>query len=261
MFSFILYPSRAILTLTMKKFVLFTTLFFLCVHILLFPLPKQASIAATAEEIHPSPVYACALTHDVYLYGSEDESSGLFRIPYTYYVKVIVPGIEYSYVQYSTDTPPYKAIYGYCKSEQLHFVDFEPVRPFLYYPLNVDYTLEGYSDFFPQDEIFSSVTLTYAYYGDYTVGSSTYCYVSLDGKMGYLPKSMDISYELNTDYGLAPPDVPVDELPAPSPLRTEQIVLIVIALVLALAVAYYLLRPRPSASHISDEDLEEGKLP
>lgn len=202
----------------------------------------QPSLRVRAEE--NDYVYACALTQDVYLYGEENENSGLFRIPYTYYVKVLATGLEYSYVQYSTDTQPFQAIYGYCKTEDLHFVDFVPVRPFLYYTMDVTYRLEEYPDFFKESDVFSTVTLTYAYYGDYTVGSSTYCYVCLDGKMGYLPKTMEISYDLNTDYQVTVPETPTEEPPSTVTLPTAQIVLVGVMILLALAVVYYLFRPR-----------------
>lgn len=228
----------------MKKMSLFLLFFFTFIHTAyLFFAPKCTPFSINAEENAPA-VYACALSHDVYLYASENENGGLFKIPYTYYVKVIASGIEFSYVQYSTDTPPFQAIYGYCKTKELHFVDFVPTRPFLYYTLDVTYRLDDYADFFKQDDVFSSVTLTYAYYGDYTVGSSDYCYVCLDGKKGYLPKTTEIKYDLNTDYE-TPQPIDSDEQPTqPTDVPVGQIVLAAVVILLAVGIAYSLLRPQ-----------------
>lgn len=198
-----------------------------------------AASAARAEER-----YACALSRDVYLYAEEDEKSGLFCIPYTYYVKILSEGTEYCYVQYSTDTPPYAAVYGYCRTEELYFVDFVPERPFLYYPIEVTYTLESGESFPAGDNIFSEVTLSYAYYGDYTVGSSVYWYVALDGERGYLPETHDISYELNTDFENTAPEGNEGNAGETFSVPVAQIVLGAVLGVLAVGVAYYLLRPR-----------------
>ena len=224
----------------MKKAIVSTLLSLLCAtsYLSVAVLPVKRAAAESEER------YACALSRDVYLYGAEDEESGLFCIPYTYYVKVLSEGAEYCYVQYATDTAPYSAVYGYCRTEQLHFVDFLPERPFLYYPIEVTYTLETGSAFPAGEDVFSEVTLTYAYYGDYAVGSSVYWYVALDGERGYLPRTRELSYELNTDFEQTEPGKDAGGSENGSPVPVAQIVLGVVLCLLAVGVAYYLLRPR-----------------
>ena len=225
----------------MKKFIPLPLVYYL---FLSFASPPSHS--AKAEQ---SSSYACILSENVYLYSRENENSGLFILPYTYYVKVLSPGIEYCYVQYQTDSPPFKAIYGYCKSNEITFVDYVPTRPFLYYTIEATYRLDGYSELLSSDPVFSTVTLTYAYYGNYTVGSSAYCYVSLDGKTGYLPKTQEISYDLNPDYAQHTASLPAEQPPS-EPQREEssvpvgQVVLLSVMGLLAVGVVYYLLRPR-----------------
>ncbi len=235
----------------MKNFVLSVLSCLLCVHILwssCLP-PRTACTAAAAEE-----QYACALSYDVYFYAAADENSGLFCIPYTYYVKILSAGEEYCYVQYSADEAPYTALYGYCRTDKLYFVDFVPERPFLFYPLEVTYSLEGSSSFPTGDNIFSDVTLTYAYYGDYTVGTSTYWYVALESETGYLPKTMELSYELNTDYEASMPgNTGENEVDWPS-VSAAQIALGAVLTLLAAGVAYYLFRPRRSALPKAEND-------
>ena len=238
----------------MKKFICVLCGFLLCVHTL-FPLAANPATSARAEGENTDPVYACALSHDVYLYAEENENSGLFLIPYTYYVKVLSSGLEYSYVQYSTNTPPYQAVYGYCKSEQLQFVDFTPERPFLYQTIDVVYRLEDYADFFKEDDVFSTMTVSYAYYGDYTVGSSTYWYVCLNGQMGYLPKTADITYELNEDFRPLSPEAE-GSAPEAATLPVKEIIFAAVLVIFTLGVGYYLLRPRADSNPVSREEFE-----
>ena len=230
----------------MKKFILTVLTFFLGVFTVFSP---SAALQAQAEE---TDVYACIRSPEVYLYEKENSSSGLFILPYTYYVKILAEGVDYCYVQYQTDNAPYKAVYGYCKTDELTFVDFVPQRPYLSYAVDATYVLEGAGNAFVGDSVLSSVTLTYAYYGDYTVGSSTYRYVTLDGKQGYLPKTGEISYELNTEYEQHAPaaDNPQDT-PAASTgnLPVAQIVLFARLALLAVGFVYYLLRPKREEPH------------
>ena len=232
-----------------KIFVSFACL--LCLHICLACAAPRPALTAAAEEES----YACALSYDVYLYEAEDETSGLFCIPYTYYVKLLSAGTEYCYVQYSTDSPPYAAVYGYCRTDELHFVDFVPERPFLYYPLDVTYSLAGGAAFPAGDDVFSTVTLTYAYYGDYTVGSATYWYVAHEGTQGYLPKTADISYDLNTDFEASMPENNEQNVGS-GDMPVAQIVLGVTLGILAVGVTYYLLRPRRPRPQKAESDFD-----
>jgi hypothetical protein len=159
-----------------------------------FSSPPTARVAADEE------YYACALSERVYFYSSPSDERGLFCLPYTYYVKILANQGDYCYVRYLTDTPPYQAVYGYCKTNDLTFVDYIPARPYLYYTITATYLLSDLADPLIADGVLSSVTLTYVYYGDLYVGSATYCYVSSEGKTGYLPKTMPVIYELNDDF-------------------------------------------------------------
>lgn len=212
-------------------------------------------------------VYACIRSDDVYLYQKENSSSGMFILPYTYYVKILAEGIDYCYVQYQTDGASYKAVYGYCKTAELTFVDYIPKNPYLSYTVQATYYLDGAASSFVTDSILSSVTLSYAYYGDYTVGSSVYHYVILDGKTGYLPKTAELSYELNTEYEQNLPQQ--NETPSPSStteseLPIAQIVLFALLGLLAVGFVYYLLRPRqpqPQSSTADEFGFSKDELP
>lgn len=151
-------------------------------------------LSARAEETES---YACILSERTYLYADQSEESGLFLIPNTYYVKVLEQGAEYSYVEYAADSGLYRAVRGYCKSEALTPVDFTPARPFVNLTVSLTYRLDGASSLVGGD--LALITVEAAYYGDYTVGSTQYCYVCANGKFGYVPRP-EISYEPNEDY-------------------------------------------------------------
>ena len=46
----------------------------------------------------------------------------------------------------------------------------------------------------------NEITLTCAYYGDYKIGSETYCYVLRGGTLGYVPKPTYITIPKNNEY-------------------------------------------------------------
>ena len=86
------------------------------------PAPKKPK--RRARKCTPSPP-----RNDVWLYAEENEESGLFLLPYTYYVRVVERGEPFSAVVYGTDEAPYRAVKGYCKTELLTFVGFVPSAP------------------------------------------------------------------------------------------------------------------------------------
>jgi len=157
--------------------------------------------------------YACITQENTYFYSSADETSGLFILPATYYVKIISKSDDFCFVQYLDDVAEYKAVYGYCKTQDLTPVDFTPARPYLYYTYTATYSVNGTSSTDIGD--FSTFTCSCIYYGDYKNGTSTYRYVSINGEFGYIPKTCEIEYPLNTDY--------ITEEPAdPTPIENDE---------------------------------------
>lgn len=226
----------------MKRFIFSVTFVLYTFFSTLFPL---SVLPAKAEQTEQTEQYACALSRDVYFYAEENENSGLFLLPYTYYVKVLRYGTPFSYCSYLTDTDSCQTVYGYCKTDALTFVDYVPRRPYLYYTLDVTYSLPASSPVVKDD--FSKITLSYALYGEYTVGSATYLYVFRDGETGYLPKTQEISYELNDDWEVkTPASSDQEELPQEAPDETGGWVLLIVAgLLLACAAAFFFLPKKP----------------
>ena len=217
---------------------------------LLPPLPLSAS----AEELPASEVYAVAARSDVWLYAEESEETGLFLLPYTYYVRVVERGEEYSAVVYGEDIAPYRTVEGYCKTDMLTFVGFIPERPFLKLEVTVTYTVEGSSSEMGNGT-FDEIERTFHYYGTSYLGTRRYYYVLSDGVFDYIPAERDVTFELNTDY-LAETVAPVPEEPAPEPsaaLSPIGIAALIVGIAALSAIVFFVLRGRKPAP--SDEEL------
>lgn len=201
---------------------------------LLFPAPPLAASAADGR-------YAVC-EQDVWFYAGASEEERLFLIPDTYYVRVLEEGEVYSTVEYLVDDPPYKKLLGYCRTDQLLFVDFIPVRPYLRKQITVTYTLPEAGDL--GDDAFTSVERTFVYYGDRYESGQLYLYVLLDGTFGYIPADAPPEYEHNTDYLTATSgDGETDQTPAAeSPVSATQIVVICLACGAAVAITIILMR-------------------
>ena len=177
--------------------------FFILVWTLLYAFLIPSSIILTAADSntpteHASDAaYACILSDDVYFYTSEQETSGVFILPKTYYVKILSIGERFTQVEYLTDNEQTRALRGYCLTEQLTFVDYIPVNPYLYATFSVIYTAQ---DGWAGDELIDKIELICAYYGSYSIGSKQYAYVLQNGKYVYVPKPSDFSYAENTEY-------------------------------------------------------------
>ena len=188
--------KKRILTPTTRLFALLYALLLLLGS--LFP-PRAFSSAEKASAKTPpeSGSYACILS-DSFFYSAPDERRGLFLLPKTYFVRLIEYGEDYSKIEYLTDENNTKQLTGYAKTQTLTFVNFTPARPYLYYSFDVRYRIDGSEG--EKEDFLTEITFTCAYYGDYKVGSETYCYVLRGEEFGYVPKPTTLSYEENTEY-------------------------------------------------------------
>ena len=172
------------------------TLFFLLGA--LFPFRAvSATKNAAADNLPETGSYACILS-EAFFYSSPDERRGLFLLPQTYFVRLIEYGEEYSKIEYLTNENNARQLTGYAKTQTLTFVNFTPTRPYLYYTFDVRYRIDGSDS--EKDDLLTEITFTCAYYGDYKIGSETYCYVLRGNEFGYVPKPASLSYEENTEY-------------------------------------------------------------
>ncbi|MBQ8374908.1 MAG: hypothetical protein IJX98_04965 [Clostridia bacterium] len=177
----------------MKKFLFAVFPLFYFILLCVFPLAVNEKSAASAE----GESYACILEDDVYFYSAESESSGLFVLPKTYYVKILLVAQPFTKVEYLTDGANTQRLVGYCKTDKLTFVDYTPQIPYLYYLFEVTYTAENSA---AEDDFLNKITVTCTYYGDYYIGSKTYAYVLQNGSFGYVPKPDGFSYPKSAEH-------------------------------------------------------------
>ncbi len=163
---------------------------------LVAPPSPIASKTARAEPLIGE--YACILQADTFFYTSPDESKGLFLLPKSYYVKLLDYGNEYSRVEYLADQGNMKKIIGYVKTNRLTFVDYLPKRPYFTYQFELQYRIDEGA--LTDSAFLNQITVTCVYYGDYNIGSKTYCYVLREDSFGYVPKPASLTVPENTEY-------------------------------------------------------------
>ena len=234
-------------------------LILLAVMLFLFPSPiLRVRAEESGEAASPAAEeYAVAARNDVWLYSEENEESGLFLLPYTYYVRVLERGEEYSAVVYGEDAAPYRTVEGYCKTDLLTFVGFIPERPFLKLEVTVTYTVPGASSQMGNGT-FDEIERTFHYYGTSYLGTQRYFYVLSDGVFDYIPAARDVNYELNTDY-LTDTAGPAEETPAPAPepdasLTGIEIAALVAGILAVAAIAFFVLRGRKAPVPAETDD-------
>lgn len=193
-----------------RPFLFLLCLLYVC-SVFLCPFPTRLKASAETD------AYAYVNGNDVYFYTTRDENRGLFLLPKTYFVKVLAIEDDFCKIEYLYDDAYYKKLTGYAKKEQLIFVDFTPVRPYLYQLVDLRYTIEGA----PTDSSsLNQITITCAYYGEYKVGSQTYAYVLRNNEFGYVLKPPHLTVIENTEYldrlqTPSTPSTPKDETMSP----------------------------------------------
>jgi hypothetical protein len=221
----------------MKKFLTLTIL-----SLLLFtanPISVQRADASADS-------YACILQENTFFYTSPEER-GIFLLPATYYVKLLEYGEEYCRIEYLYDGDNVKKLLGYAKTSALTFVEYTPVQPYFSYHFEVRYRIEenGLTD----STFLNEITLTCTYYGDFKIGSETYCYVLRGGTLGYVPKPANLTIPKNTEYEEwvaqqtptdAPTEPPWQEQEASSP---AQIAILIALCLLVPTLAALILKP------------------
>ncbi len=190
--------------------------------------------------------YACILQADTFFYSSPDDSKGLFLLPKTYYVKLLDYGSEYSRVEYLADEGVGKKVTGYVKTALLTFVDYLPKRPYFTYQFDLHYRIdEGLQN---DDSFLNEIKVTCAYYGDYNVGSKTYCYVLRGDSFGYVPKPSSLTVPENSEYAeylaaLESASPAEDEKEKETPSSPAQVAILVALCLLVPVLAALILKP------------------
>ena len=173
----------------MKKYL---SLFLCAIYILLSPFQFL-----TAWADSPTATYAYIASEGVYFHASESNSSKLFSLPRSYYVKVEERGETYTKVSYQQDSRQTKQLTGSCRTSELTFVDYTPMNPYLYATFEVIYKAEeGEKD----DEVLDKLTFNCVYYGEYYIGNKKYAYVLRENDFAYVPYPNDFWYTQNDEH-------------------------------------------------------------
>lgn len=237
----------------MKTFILSVLTACLCLLSALYPFSAVRTYAQNDQQSSPTQPtiggYACIVSSNVFFYAEKQEKSGLFLLPETYYVKILDVAPDFCKIEYLYDDEHAQKLIGYAKTEQLTFVSYVPKRPYFYHLFDVRYTINEATD---ASSVLGEIVVTCAYYGDYTIGSQTYCYVLRGDTFGYVPKPADLTVERNGEYDewlqtLTPPTQ--SQTPTPNeepPSSPAQIALLVAVCLLIPILAAFLFRsPKP----------------
>jgi len=218
----------------------------------LFPTSRPLKVKADATFANspyansPSS-YACILKEETYFYSEKNERSGLFTLPKTYFVKVLLSETDFTQIEYGERSANSQTLTGYCKTADLSFVDYTPSTPYLYKTFDITYSIEGATG----APFLTQITKTCVYYGDYKIGSATYAYVLQEGKFGYLPLPNGFSYSENTEYydrlQDQPTSAPSEEKKEPTKTKSSPVqttILILLCILIPLLAAIILKSPR-----------------
>lgn len=227
----------------MIKFFSFTIA---CIFALLGALSPVQKVEGRAD-VPTHSGYACVLQENAFFYSAPDERRGLFLLPATYYVKLLDYGEEYCRIEYLYDDEHVKKLTGYAKTSTLTFVEYIPKQPYFYHLFDVCYRIEG--EGLTDSAFLNEITLTCAYYGEYKIGSESYCYVLRDGEFGYVPKPDLLRIPQNNEYeewlSQQSSDAPKEEIPSAKaePSSPAQIAILIALCLLVPILAALILKP------------------
>lgn len=145
------------------------------------------------------------LGKEVYFYSEKKTDCALFIIPQTYCVEILGKDGDWYYVKYAEDTGVYRAVYGYCRLDEVVPVDEPLENLYLNMTVPVVYRSNQSVGFLPA---LGDLEFTAAYYGAYSVGKTSCSYVLCGECFGYIAGSVQ--------------DYPLNELPSKSASGTEK---------------------------------------
>lgn len=230
---------RAAMIAAMKR------LLFLLAPLALFlsalPLPAARASAATYDR------YAVIYKQNVALFEQPDESTALFVLPYTYFVRILGADGAFTRVEYGSERAPYTAVTGYCRTDDLTPVSFVPQQPYLEYAYRAVFTREDPGGAGSPELV--TYTKEAAYYGEVQKNGCLYYYVFCDGKFLLSPEKSSLDYTLNTEYKDYLANVPAAVAGGADGLSAGAIAGICVACVAAVAVAVFVAHGKRAPSY------------
>lgn len=225
----------------------------LCIFALLVP-NRQTAKQVKAE----ASTFAYIPSSAVAFYSDAEEATRLllFYLPETYFVNVLGETDGYYHVSYLEDAGSARRLTGFVKKSSVIPVDFIPETPYLDKKIEITYYTPGGTD--KSGDVLSHITLTCIYYGEYSEGGKTYCYVLRGDSFGYVERPMGFTYTRNTEYAeKTKPDEPSEgneeAQEEKKGLSPAQIVFLVLLCLLIPTLAAFVLRP-PKKKNYPDDD-------
>lgn len=247
---------------TMKRFPIFITIaFLLAINIF--------SIKTTATYSYSESYYR-VLNENVFIYSTSNFDKALFKIPYSYYVKVESINGNVARVVYGSDQDTYPVIMGYMKVEELSTSQITPLNPFAIIKVSTAVSDILFNDVDRKKAYFNVPKETFMiYYGEVLdENSNPLCMVYCNNKLGYIDKNCLNPYNvpLNTDAiptpdseePSTPTDTTVNEPPSAFLGENLQIVIIVGISIVCISVVYALFKPTNNKTNKNEyfEDAE-----
>lgn len=221
---------------------------------------QEQSDSSLLETLPQTPTvgsYACILSDSTFFYSLPDERRGVFLLPKTYYVRLLEYRSDYCKIEYQLDDVLSQRLTGYARTSELTFVNYTPLRPYLSYTFEVRYRIEDGT--IEDSDFLNELTVTCVYYGDYRIGSETYCYVLRGDTFGYIPKPTSLSFEENSEYAdylasLQPPDSSTTEpKEEDSPSSPAQIAILIALCLLVPVLAALIIKPPKRPPYETDD--------
>lgn len=169
----------------MKKFTYTFLIVVFCATSILFPFVSFNSITM---KVHADTKYLRVINENTVFYLNANESSPLFYLPYTYYVKPIGISGEFTHVEWCGAGGV--ALDGYVKTAELFNDNLDVSNPYLSLNITTCTTAVLYSDaaaVTPIQYIFPERAMRY--YGNYSTNGINVFYVEYNGKLGYVKET------------------------------------------------------------------------
>lgn len=225
----------------MRKLILnLTNIVLIFLFSLSFNVYSEYTVKAESE-------YLRVINHETPFYSDLSQSEPLFYLPYTYYVKVLETGVNFTHVEcYGTGNT--LALDGFVPTQMLYKDELLITSPYLEKKITTISTAVLYSDVSltnPIQYLFASRELNY--YGEtHSLDGEILFYVSYNNKLGYVKESQIYPFVIDNHPNeltfLSPPTQPEENIQTENnssvALTTIRIVVISF-LILAGAIALY----------------------
>ncbi len=243
----------------MKRFIYNT----LAIVLLILQFTFATMLTANVNIASAESIYLRVINEDSIFYANADESSPLFFLPYTYYVKVLGQTGGFYHVEcYGTDGNA--ALDGYVKKENLFDDGLIVNSPFASIKITTAQTTVLYADASLQTPIqYLFAERQLKFYGSYSFNEEKSYYVGYNGRLGYVKESDIYPFTLAlhpNELTFLPPEIDQTLNPEENPNNNNQnsdehfslkIIIIICLLFAGIVALFVALNKKPSNNFVS----------